>query len=180
MSDDFSQVVRWVVAAQDGSTRALEQLYRRHVGLVHGILLSRHRRAVAEELTQDCFLTAFRRIRELREPSKFAPWLATIARRTRPGNEPPYADLSEETPADGADPATNAEAINILNAIRRLPVAYRETLVLRLVEGMSGEEIALATDMSADSVRVNLHRGMQKLRQLLGIEAIRDPARSGP
>jgi RNA polymerase sigma-70 factor (ECF subfamily) len=180
LSNSDQQTVRWVVAARDGSTPALELLYRRYVGLVHGILLSRHRRAVAEELTQECFMTAFQRIRELRDPAKFVPWLATIARRARPQREHPHVDLSEETPADVADPAVSVEAINILNAIRHLPPAYRETLMLRLVEGMSGDEIAIATDMSADSVRVNLHRGMQKLREQLGVEIARGEVRSWP
>jgi len=63
-----------------------------------------------------------------------------------------------------------AEAERILEAIRELPEAYRETLVLRLVEGMSGPEIAERVGLSPDSVRVNLHRGMKQLREKLGLE----------
>jgi RNA polymerase sigma-70 factor (ECF subfamily) len=50
-----------------------------------------------------------------------------------------------------------------------LPEAYRETLVLRLVEGMTGPEIAARTGLTAASVRVNLHRGMKQLREKLGV-----------
>jgi RNA polymerase sigma-70 factor, ECF subfamily len=50
-----------------------------------------------------------------------------------------------------------------------LPEAYRETLVLRLVEGMTGPEIAARTGLTAASVRVNLHRGMKLLRERLGV-----------
>ena len=57
-----------------------------------------------------------------------------------------------------------------IKAIRDLPEAYRETLVLRLVEGMSGPEIAERTGLTPASVRVNLHRGMKLLREKLGIE----------
>ena len=53
-------------------------------------------------------------------------------------------------------------------AIRRLPEAYRETLVLRLVEGMTGPEIAARAGLTPGSVRVNLHRGMLMLREALG------------
>ena len=56
----------------------------------------------------------------------------------------------------------------VLAAIRRLPEAYRETLVLRLVEGLTGPEIAERTGLQPGSVRVNLHRGMQMLRVALG------------
>jgi RNA polymerase sigma-70 factor, ECF subfamily len=55
-----------------------------------------------------------------------------------------------------------------LEAVQSLPEAYRETLILRLVEGMSGEEIAARTGLSPGSVRVNLHRGMKMLREKLG------------
>ena len=58
--------------------------------------------------------------------------------------------------------------MTVLAAIRRLPEAYRETLVLRLVEGMTGPEIAERTGLTPGSVRVNLHRGMQMLREALG------------
>ena len=51
--------------------------------------------------------------------------------------------------------------MTVLAAIRRLPEAYRETLVLRLVEGMTGPEIAERTGLTPGSVRVNLHRGLQ-------------------
>jgi RNA polymerase sigma-70 factor (ECF subfamily) len=45
-------------------------------------------------------------------------------------------------------------------------------LVLRLVEGMSGKEIAEETGLTAESVRVNLHRGMKQLRERLGLSAV--------
>jgi len=64
--------------------------------------------------------------------------------------------------------AEAAEAAQALAAIRSLPEAYRETLMLRLVEGMSGDEIAERTGLTSGSVRVNLHRGMQLLREALG------------
>jgi RNA polymerase sigma-70 factor, ECF subfamily len=65
-------------------------------------------------------------------------------------------------------PEAQAAANEALAAIRRLPEAYRETLVLRLVQGLTGPEIAVVTGLTPDSVRVNLHRGMQLLRDALG------------
>ncbi len=58
----------------------------------------------------------------------------------------------------------------MLHHVRSLPEAYRETLLLRLVEGLSGPEIAEAVGLTAASVRVNLHRGMELLRPLLSKE----------
>jgi len=58
----------------------------------------------------------------------------------------------------------------VLEVICGLPEAYRETLVLRLVEGMTGPEIANRTGLTPASVRVNLHRGMKLLREKLHLE----------
>ena len=69
----------------------------------------------------------------------------------------------------GASSSDVAEARNVLAAIRTLPDAYRETLVMRLCEGMSGPEIAEVTGLEPGSVRINLHRGMKLLREKLGI-----------
>jgi RNA polymerase sigma-70 factor (ECF subfamily) len=75
--------------------------------------------------------------------------------------------LSENARVDNG---SKTKAHEILAAIRSCPEAYKETLVLRLVEGMTGPEIAERTGLTPDSVRVNLHRGMKLLRQKLGIE----------
>jgi RNA polymerase sigma factor (sigma-70 family) len=91
--------------------------------------------------------------------------------RPQPGHglSPPGAE-HVELPDDLRTRHTLGEdrAEEILEVIRMLPEAYRETLVLRLVEGMTGPEIALRTGLTAASVRVNLHRGMKLLRQKLG------------
>jgi RNA polymerase sigma-70 factor (ECF subfamily) len=70
--------------------------------------------------------------------------------------------------ATPGEQAQTREAAEILESVRSLPEAYRETLILRLVEGMTGPEIAAKTGLSHGSVRVNLNRGMQQLREKLG------------
>jgi RNA polymerase sigma-70 factor (ECF subfamily) len=76
-------------------------------------------------------------------------------------------ELSEDL---SQNDSSRTRAREILTAIRSFPDTYRETLVLRLVEGMTGPEIAERTGLTPESVRVNLHRGMKLLRQKLGIE----------
>ena len=61
------------------------------------------------------------------------------------------------------------DAREALRALRSLPPAYAETLAMRLVEGLTGPEIAERTGMTHGSVRVNLHRGMRLLRERLGV-----------
>ena len=71
--------------------------------------------------------------------------------------------------AHEASPEVAAEAAAAIAAIQELPEAYRETLAMRLIAGMSGPEIATITGLTPDSVRVNLHRGFRLLRERLGV-----------
>jgi RNA polymerase sigma-70 factor (ECF subfamily) len=163
-SDD----ARLVEAARSGDREAFGGLYRRHARMVHGVLLARVPRSDVADLVQDVFLVAMRRLGSLRDASAFGPWIAAIARNRatdyhRRSRE--TAELTDDVPGRGHP---EGEAMTVLAAIRSLPDAYRETLVLRLVEGMTGPEIAERTGLTPGSVRVNLHRGMQQLRQKLG------------
>lgn len=160
--------IRAVKAAQRGDRQAFAELYRLFVRMVHGVLLARVPRAEVDDLVQDVFLTAMDRLPMLREPAAFPGWLAAIARnratdflRRRPLDT---AELLVEPPAPEGDTGV---ALAVLSEIRRLPEAYRETLVLRLVEGLTGPEIAERTGLTHPSVRVNLHRGMKMLRARL-------------
>lgn len=159
---------RLVEAARDGNAAAFDDLYRRYRRLVHGVLLSRVPSADVEDLVQDVFLQAWRQLRALRTPAAFGGWLVTMARhraidhlRTRPATEP-LADAGHAASAD-----EDLRAAQALDAIRSLPEAYREPLMLRLVEGLTGPEIARQTGLTAGSVRVNLCRGMKLLRARL-------------
>ncbi len=158
-------------AAAAGDRAAFGALYSRYARMVHGILLSRVPPVEAEDLMHDVFLTAMNRLGGLRDAAAFPGWIAAIARRraidyhrANRENEP----LDERTQAGQHPRRASREAFEILDAIRGLPEAYRETLVLRLVEGMTGPEIARETGLTPDSVRVNLCRGMKLLRARLG------------
>ncbi|HTS13092.1 MAG TPA: sigma-70 family RNA polymerase sigma factor [Candidatus Limnocylindrales bacterium] len=165
-----SEDARLVAAALGGDRGAFGQLYQRHARMVHGILLAHVPFSEADDLVQDVFLVALRKLDSLREPEAFAGWLIAIARnRANDFHRKPRA--SEELPAEiGSRDPESLEARAALDAILSLPEAYRETLILRLVEGMSGPEIAARTGLAPGSVRVNLHRGMKQLREKLGME----------
>ena len=158
-------------AARQGNRVAFGRLYERYCRMVHGILLARVPPWEVDDLVQDVFLSALRQLGNLRDDGAFGGWLAMIARNRAHDYHRrmhDWTELPENLPA--AD-RPSAEAVAALEAIRRLPAAYRETLILRLVEGMTGDEIAARTGMTAASVRVNLHRGMKQLRHILESEA---------
>jgi RNA polymerase sigma-70 factor (ECF subfamily) len=159
-----------VEAARRGDRAAFGRLFRQHGPVVHGVLLARVRATEADDLMQEVFLTALEKIGTLREGAAFGGWLCTIARNRAADHHRSRRNLVE-IPEDlaGRPDAERAEAERVLRAIRSLPEAYHETLVLRLVEGLTGPEIAEQVGITPESVRVNLHRGMKMLREKLGL-----------
>lgn len=159
-----------VEAVRRGDRESFGQLYDLYGPMVHGILLARVPWGEVDDLVQDVFLVAFKRLHTLREAGAFGGWLAMIA-RNRAVDFHRRKRETEELPEDLAQRSSvDPEAAEALALIRALPEAYRETLVLRLVEGMTGPEIAERTGLTPASVRVNLHRGMKLLREKLGME----------
>jgi RNA polymerase sigma-70 factor (ECF subfamily) len=157
-----------VAAARNGDRAAFGELYGRYTRMVHGILLARVPRNDVADLVHDVFLAALRRLDTLRDNGAFGGWLAMIARNRATDYHRRSAEETEVPETLSRDDPPQAEAHAVLDAIRALPEAYREPLILRLVEGMTGPEIAARTGMTPGSVRVNLHRGMRQLREKLG------------
>lgn len=165
---DFSQDAQLVQAARSGDRAALGELYERYVRMVHGVLLAHVPYAEVDDLVQDVFLIAMRRLESLREPTAFAGWLLAITRNRAHDFHRRPRPVEEFQDTTGRSDPDEQEARAALAAIQSLPEAYRETLSLRLVEGMTGPEIAARTGLTPASVRVNLHRGMKQLREKLG------------
>lgn len=169
MTADAHSDVPLVRSARRGDAHAFGQLYVRYSRMVHAIVLGRVPPAEADDLVQDVFLTAMRELRALREDGAFGGWLATIARNRANGwHRRSVESVELEDVGASGHQEDEEDARRALSAIRALPEAYRETLAMRLVEGMTGPEIAAKTGLTPDSVRVNLHRGMKLLREALG------------
>jgi RNA polymerase sigma-70 factor (ECF subfamily) len=148
-------------------------LYKRFAPVVHGVLLSRVGRADADDLTQDVFVRAMTRLSDVRDGAAVGGWLIAIARNaaatlTRRPRLAPLGEHELAIPRVDSEEGESEEAKRVLAVIRGLPEAYRETLVLRLVEGLTGPEIAARMGMTHGSVRVNLCRGMQMLKERVG------------
>lgn len=157
-----------VRASRDGDRSAFGRLYSLYGRMVHAIAIARVGPRDADDIVQDVFLTAMKQLHSLRDETAFGGWLAAIARNRANGHHRAAVDV-EELPelAHDATQEEEREARAVLDTIRALPEAYRETLMMRLVEGMSGPEIAERTGLTPGSVRVNLHRGMELLRSAL-------------
>lgn len=160
---------RMIDAIRAGDEDAFGEFYKEFAPLVHGILLARLPRQEVQDIVQEVFLAAYRSIGTLRDENAVGGWLARIARNHVADHYRQIRPTDELDENFESKKEQSAEAREVLRAIHGLPISYRETLVLRLVEGMSGNEIAKLTGLSPDSVRVNLHRGMNLLRKSLGI-----------
>ncbi|MFO0744521.1 MAG: sigma-70 family RNA polymerase sigma factor [Myxococcota bacterium] len=157
-----------VVAVQRGDRRAFAILYARFRRVVHALALARVPAGDADDVVQEVFAEVWARVGSLREPAAFPGWVVTMARSraidaARRGRGRDFAVGDRQV-----EPPPRAEAVAALAAIRALSETYRETLIMRLVEGLTGPEIAERTGMTPESVRVHLHRGMTLLRERLG------------
>lgn len=159
-----------VIAARRGDAAAFGRLHALHGRMVHAIVLRRAPAEEAADLVQDIFLKAWRTLPSLDDPDAFTAWLGQIARnRTTDFFRTRHEHAALPSGLGRAPPPVD-EAREILEKIRGLPEAYAETLIMRLVEGMTGPEIAAATGKTEGSVRVNLHRGMALLRERLEVK----------
>lgn len=159
--------VALIRAAQGGDRAAFGRLYEQYERLIHGILLAHVAYDDAEDLMQDVFIKALQQLPALREPAAFCSWLMAIARRAAADHRRNMKCARQLDAIPVSAVRLDPEPLEILASVQRLPEAYRETIVLRLVEGMTGPEIAARTGLTPDSVRVNLCRGMKLLRSYL-------------
>lgn len=155
--------------AQAGDRNAFGELHHRYRRSIRGIILARAPIDVVDDLVQDVFAAALTRIDQVREPEAFPGWLAQIARRKSTDLHRRRAVRTTQPlpPEIPSHDSPYAEAKAMLEQIQALPSTYSEPLILRLVEGMTGPEIAERLGLSPSYVRVNLHRGLKMLRERL-------------
>jgi RNA polymerase sigma-70 factor (ECF subfamily) len=175
VSDDAALVRR----SLDGDMAAFEQLYRGHVGRVHGAILRLvgMDRGRAEELTQDAFVRAWQKLSSFRHESAFSTWLYRLGVNTalmelRGRRDSKETDVEDLDLAAGGDvPFCAGERGDLERAVSNLPPRARAVLVLHDVEGWKHEEIANELGMAVGSSKAQLHRARGLLRRTLGGEA---------
>ena len=129
--------------------------------------------SMAREAVQTAWISAWRRLGTLREPERLRPWLVAIAANEarqllrREGRRRDYEDRAPVgwTPPE---PASRAEWLDLQAAVGRLDPDERRILAMRLVAGLTSEEVARELGGSASAIRGRLARLMARLRQELG------------
>ncbi|MBL8921055.1 MAG: sigma-70 family RNA polymerase sigma factor [Myxococcaceae bacterium] len=162
----------WVAGARRNERDAFGRLHQHFARLVHAVIITKVPAADAADLTQDVFLLMLSKLPTLEDDQAFPAWLLEIARNRAAKflrDRPRAASLDEAQEGVAPDRSGWPDARKVLATLQTLPDAYGETLAMRLIEGLSGPDIAERTGLTPGSVRVNLHRGMAMLREKLGL-----------
>lgn len=176
---------RLVAAVRRGDDRAFEALYSRYCRRIHAYVMGMvkdHGRA--EDITQEVFVSALRRMRETERPIAFKPWIYEIAknacidqfRRSKRAEEVSLQAEDGLAPADygrlvGSDPAPHdavaakQELDNLCGAFGGLSETHHEILVMRELEGLSYREIGDRMGMSRPAVESTLFRARRRLTE---------------
>lgn len=165
-----------VVAARFGDVRAFDELVRRRQSHLRNVLRRLCRdHSLADDLAQEAFLQAWKRIGTLRADAAFAAWLRRVAvtiwlqhvRRTESFVALELDDVNVEQSAALGEQSNLGEQLDLDAALQRLPSAARLCIVLSYCEGMSHGEIAALTKIPVGTVKTNINRGVGRLRTLL-------------
>ena len=176
---------RLVAGVRRGDDRAFEALYSRYHRRIHAYVMGMvkdHGRA--EDITQEVFVSALRRMRETERPIAFKPWIYEIAknacidqfRRSRRAEEVSLQADDGLAPGDygrlvGSDPTPDAAVAakqdldHLCGALGGLSDTHHEILVMREFEGMSYREIGERLGMSRPAVESTLFRARRRLTE---------------
>jgi RNA polymerase sigma-70 factor (ECF subfamily) len=173
-----------------GDAEAFAALLRRHQGKVYRLAMNMTRNSQdAEEVTQDVFLTVYRKLGAFDGRAAFSTWLYRVATnaalmKLRGRRSEPHLPIEEAGPtfaADGRfarpvadwselpeDQLLSAESRRVLaEAIEALPPDYKAAVVLRDIEGLSNQEVAETVGTTVLAVKSRLHRARLALRERL-------------
>lgn len=173
-----------IAQAKRGDGPAFEYLYNVYSRRVYGMCLRMLRNpAEAEDLTQQAFLQAFRKIGTFRGEAGLGTWLYRVTanmvlmhlRRKKPTEslaepwDPSATNDGDSRELGAADPSMLGaiDRLNLKRAIRKLPSGYRRFLLLHDVIGYQHNEIASLLGCSTGCSKSQLHKARKRMRQLL-------------
>ena len=183
MAENDSELVRRTL---EGDSKAFDELVKRYVKLVHGVVFEAVRRSEeVDDLSQDVFCKAYLELTKLRKHSRFAPWLARMAsnvstdwlRGHQVRRRPQLKGVVREGVLDAMLPVTGREKTPeqklvekeereaLMEALDRVRPEYRRVLILFHIEGCSYEQICRFLGLSFATVKMRLYKGKKLLRE---------------
>jgi RNA polymerase sigma-70 factor, ECF subfamily len=168
---DAALIAQW----RGGEERAATALVERHAQAIARFVASLGEREEVEEVVQDTFVRAFGSLESFRGESSFRTWLLTIARnllrdrqrrRTRARHHVAIQDDDLVSSSDALEGAVATETEQRLRAaVDTLSPMQRSIFTLRVTEGLSYKEIALAVGSTEGAARVHYHNAMRIVRE---------------
>ncbi|MCK5000114.1 MAG: sigma-70 family RNA polymerase sigma factor, partial [Anaerohalosphaera sp.] len=163
-------------ASKDGDNAAFEQIVNKYQSLVCAITFSGTGRVdTSEELAQETFLNAWKKLSQLKDLSGFQAWLCAIARNKLNNyyrrkksvslEAAGIAEITDTSPDPSETLITQEEHIMLEQALMHIPAEYREPLVMYYRQQKSTRQVAIALDLNESTVRTRLHRAKQMLRE---------------
>ena len=184
--DRFPDEQAWIDGLQRGDSDCYERLVREHTGTLLGIARRYLAEQEAQDVVQEAFIKTFENIETFRVASSLSTWLHRIVinacisrlRRASARREIPMESLGTSSRQNGEPigatiprPEQFASVAQLRHIVRSclasLPDTYRTVILLRDIEGFSGEETAQILCISANLVKVRLHRARRTLRDHL-------------
>ena len=172
-ADDAQLIAAW----RAGDEAAAAELVRRHTPALARFLAASGAREDLDDLVQESFFRAFRRIESFRGTASFSTWLMAIGsnalkdlRRRAKGRT--VVPLEErELPAEGGDPHALAMERDLLGqleqAVKKLPPMQRDVFLMRAQQGAEYGEIAEALETSVGAARVHYHQAVKRLKKAI-------------
>jgi RNA polymerase sigma-70 factor (ECF subfamily) len=161
-----------VERAQDNDTLAYERLYDMHVGRVFALCVRIcNDRDMAEDLAQEAFVAAWRKLDSFRGDSAFGSWLYRIATNTVLSYLRKQKPFKNSLDIDDVEERSESRDIGLQlsldQAIAELPDGARAVFVLYSLEGYTHDEIADLLGIAQGSSKAQLHRARQLLKEKL-------------
>lgn len=167
----------WVSQVLRGDKQAYAHLIHKYKDRVYALLLRMvHQPQDAQDLTQECFIKAYRYLHSYDPHRKFSSWLYRIAvnlyldAKPAKQRQQTQVEIDESLLTDRRSPETiylrNENLQELRSRIDRLPEKYRIVVTLRYMDDLTYQEISDILDIPVTNVQVRLHRAKQKLREL--------------
>lgn len=141
--------------------------------------------ALAQDLVQEAFLRAWRSLDSLQSDKAAKAWLFTILRRENARlyerYRPELVDVDDVSIAEAGDrePENRMDRDLLYSAINKLDHDYRDPLLLQVIGGFSGKEIAEMLDLNSNTVMTRLFRARSKLKEMFGTDESPEDEQSG-
>jgi RNA polymerase sigma factor (sigma-70 family) len=169
-----TDLIARVVSGEDH--HAFAELVRRYQSPVRAFLtrMTRGDGHLADDLAQETFLKAWKKMRVYRGEAKFSTWLLSIAFNefravVRKRSESLSADLEESADEKQAEVVDHGLRMDLTGALERLSSSERAAILLCCQNGQSHEEAARILDCPVGTVKTNILRGKEKLKRLLSL-----------